>query len=269
MKNLFRAILALTLFAPGMALACGPETDCEIEGGTYRIRMPEAVPAGTNPGAIVFAHGYRGSSQGTMGNKNLEKLAQDLGVALIALNASADDWTIANSPQEGRVPQRDEVAYAARVLEDAVAQFGIDPDRVLATGFSAGGMMTWTLACFDSARYAGFAPLSGTFWAPEPATCDSPPANLIHYHGTADNMVPLAGRPIAQTKQGDMAKVMDMYASYGDYRGQTASTPLEGLSCQAKQNPDGKYLEICTFDGGHSFKVDYIRRAWEMFVPEA
>ncbi|MBM7066432.1 PHB depolymerase family esterase [Actibacterium sp. 188UL27-1] len=267
MTRFLIALLAVSL--PSLAWACGPDSDCQIDDGTYRIRMPEAVPAGTRPGAIVFAHGYRGSSQGTMRNGSLENLAQDLGVALIALNASADDWTIPNSPQEGRVRQRDEVAYAARVLDDAVAQFGIDPDRVLATGFSAGGMMTWTLACNDSARYAGFAPLSGTFWAPEPTTCPAPPANLIHYHGTTDNMVPLAGRPIAQTSQGDITKVMQTYATNGGYAAAGTSQPLTGLTCEARENTAGKYLEICLFDGGHTFKVDYIRRAWEMFVPGA
>ena len=268
MKKMNSVVFGVTMCLPGLAMACGPDTDCQIEGGDYRIRMPD-MPEAERPGAIVFAHGYRGSSQGTMGNGNLEKLAQELGVALLALTASADDWTIANSPQEGRVPQRDEVAYAANVVDDAVAKFGIDPDRVLATGFSAGGMMTWTLACFDSAGYAGFAPLAGTFWAPEPQTCDSPPANLIHYHGTADGMVPLAGRPIAQTKQGDVTKVIEMYAAFGDYADQEASQPLDGLSCTAMRNPDGKTLELCTFDGGHTFKVEYIRRAWEMFVPGA
>ncbi|MEL6519589.1 MAG: prolyl oligopeptidase family serine peptidase [Pseudomonadota bacterium] len=265
MKQL-AALLGLSLLWPAAALACGPDTNCDIEDGFYLIRMPEGVSEGDKPGAILFAHGYRGSAKGTMNNQSLQNLAQDLGVALIAIKSSAEDWTIANSPQEGRVRQRDEVAYAARVVDDAVARFGLDPERILATGFSAGGMMTWTLACHDSDRYVGFAPLAGTFWAPEPQSCDTPPANIIHYHGTEDNMVPLAGRPIAQTKQGDVGKVLDMYASFGGYQTVVETVPLDGLTCQARENPEGKLLEICTFTGGHSFKADYIRRAWAAFA---
>ena len=57
-------------------------------------------------------------------------------------------------------------------------------------------MMVWHLACYRGASFAGFAPMSGTFWEPVPETCPTGPVNLIHYHGTKDPVVPLTGRQI-------------------------------------------------------------------------
>ncbi len=242
--------------------ACGPDSDCLVEDGHYRVRMPSGEP----DGAIVFAHGYRGTDRGTMRNQSLARLAERLNVALIAIKSADEDWTIPGAPQAGKREDRDEVAYVGRVVEDAVARFGLDPERFIATGFSAGGMLVWNLACHDSSRFRAFVPLSGTFWQPEPATCSSPPATIVHYHGTADRIVPLTGRPIGSTHQGEVPKVLEMYRRYGGYGGMTRVEPMDGLSCDSETNPDGALLELCTFDGGHTFKAAYIERVWTMVM---
>ncbi len=244
--------------------ACGPESDCLVEDGHYRIRMP----AGEPEGAIVFAHGYRGTDRGTMRNQSLARLAERLNVALIAIKSADEDWTIPGAPQAGKREDRDEVHYVGRVVEDAVKRFGLAPDRFLATGFSAGGMLVWNLACHDSTRFRAFVPLSGTFWQPEPETCSSPPATVVHYHGTTDRIVPLTGRPIASTHQGEVPKVMEMYRAYGGYDMAVRSAPAEGLSCKAETNADGALLELCTFEGGHTFKAAYIERVWKMVMEQ-
>ena len=262
---ILRACMIATLACvSSMAQACGPDTDCEINDGHYRIRMPD----GDAKGAIVFAHGYRGSAQGTMNNKSLARLADRLGVALIAIKSYDQDWTIAGAPSQGTRPERDEVAYVGRVVDDAVGRFDLDPDRFIASGFSAGGMLVWTLACHDSDRFAAFVPLSGTFWQPEPTKCTSPPANLIHYHGTTDEIVPLRGRPIGPTHQGDLPKVIEMYRAYGGYDTALVPDPEEGLTCAAGLSDEGARLELCTFEGGHTFKSTYIERVWHMFLSE-
>lgn len=244
------------------AVACGPDSDCLVEDGHYRIRMP----AGEPEGAIVFAHGYRGTDRGTMQNRNLVRLAERLNVALVAIKSADDDWTIPGAPQDGKRKGRDEVAYVGRVVEDAVERFGLDPERFVAAGFSAGGMLVWNLACHDSTRFRAFVPLSGTFWQPEPVSCTAPPANIIHYHGTTDRIVPMAGRQIASTHQGDVPKVFEMYRTYGGYTDPTESEPLEGLSCRGETNPEGARLELCTFEGGHTFRTAFLERVWSMFM---
>ncbi|MEM0948935.1 MAG: polyhydroxybutyrate depolymerase [Pseudomonadota bacterium] len=263
MRNFLVAIAVAAAVLASVVHACGTETDCRIEDGTYRIYVP-GTPEADRPGAIVFAHGYRGTAAGTMRNENLRALADDLGVALIAVKSFDEDWTIPNAPSAGTRPERDEVAYYGRVVSDAADRFGLDRDRMLATGFSAGGMMTWEVVCNDSALFAGFAPVSGTFWDPVPDTCIAPPATLIHIHGTSDRVVPMAGRPIGPTKQGDVNEALAMYRAHGGFDTELPETVSGNLTCNARLNDDGDRLELCLHSGGHGFRTAYIRRAWDL-----
>ncbi len=255
------AFLALT---SSPALACGADTDCEIADRTYRIMMPDAVAQGEKIGAIVFSHGYRGTAAGIMRNKSFLRLANELGVAVIATKSGGDDWDLPGAPRKPNEDGAAEFAYFDAVIADATRRFPIDRSRLMASGFSAGGMMTWNLACSRSTLFAGFAPVSGTFWQPEPTSCTTPPANIIHFHGAADRTVPLAGRPIADTHQGVVANVLEMYAQYGEYGGVSTDTPLD-LSCETRVNPDNNILKFCLFEGGHSFRTKYVQWAWEQF----
>ena len=134
------------------AVACGPDTDCVIGDRTYRIRMPEGHDGVTPVGAIVFVHGYRGTAAGVMRNKSLMKVASDLGVALIAVTSVGGDWSVPGAPKHGPQKEVDELAYFDRVIADVAARFPIDTDQIMVTGFSAGGMMVWNLACRRSSR---------------------------------------------------------------------------------------------------------------------
>lgn len=254
-----------SVFSDHSAHACGPETDCKIGPDRhYRIKMPDEHDGQTKIGAIVFAHGYRGSAAGAMRNKNLIRMADDLGVALVAVKSFSDDWRIPGVPRNTNTDGRLEYDYFEAVIADLASRFPIDADRLLMTGFSAGGMMVWNLACHRSELFAGYAPMSGTFWMPEPETCTSPAANILHLHGDADPVVPLKGRKIADTHQGDVQAVLKMYAAYGKFSPKRTETRND-WQCETRSNANGQFLDFCLFEGGHSFKTSHVRRAWERF----
>ena len=255
-------LAATTLFFATPALACGADSDCTVGNRNYRIAMPEGYDGSTPVGAIMFAHGYRGSAQGVMRNKSLRRMASDMGLALIALNAGEGDWSLPNSPHEGQQDGSVEFNYVDAVLRDAEARFAIDTARIMASGFSAGGMLVWNLACAMPDRFAGFAPMSGTFWKGPPKTCSKPVANVVYIHGDADKTVPLQGREIAATRQGNVFKVLDMYRKFGRFGAQKKSNQGK-LSCTNSKNPQGEILDFCLFSGGHSFRTEFVRYAWE------
>lgn len=258
-----RALLAVLMGLAAMpALACGPDSDCMVGERTYRIALPEGASEGLP--AIVFAHGYRGTAQGVMNNASLRQVAAELGAALIAVKSGDEDWVIPNAPRHMETDGAEEFAYFDAVLEDAAARFGIDRTRVMATGFSAGGMMVWNLACARSGSFAGFAPISGTFWLEPPESCDRPVASLIHIHGDDDPTVPLEGRPIGPTQQGRVDEALEMYANFGDF-GAPDPAAYDGLGCQERRNGQGDLLAFCLFEGGHSFRTEFVRFAWETF----
>lgn len=252
------ALIVAFLLAPGApATACGADSDCAVADGDYRIALPEDAGAGP-VGAIVYLHGYQGSPQGVMGFAALRETATRLGVALIAPRGEDGTWGLPGVFDA----RRDDVAFINAAIDDAVARFPVDPARIVISGFSLGGSMTWYMACTQGRRYAGYAPIAGAFWEPYMPDCATPLPELHHVHGRADETVPLEGKKLSMAVQGD---VWRSFALLRDAAGCEAPLPpvAEGgaLDC-ARQICGGSVQEICLHDGGHSVRPEWIERAW-------
>ena len=150
-------------------------------------------------------------------------------------------------------------------MADAATRFALDAGRVMVTGFSAGGMMVWNLACSRPDLFAGFAPIAGTFWKAPPQSCAGPVASIVHIHGSEDRTVPLSGRVIGPTKQGDVGEALAMYQEYGRF-GSAEMARVGDMDCARHSNVTEDVLEFCTFPGGHSFRREFLRYAWDRLV---
>lgn len=254
------AVLALFAGASSVwAETCGPETPCEVDGGEYRIWTPPGADAAKPIGAIVYFHGYGSRATATMRFKSLMMTAKELGVALIAPDGPKKSWSFPNAPWD----RRDELAFMNRVLDDALARFPIDPTRLMSSGFSIGGSMSWYMACYVGERFAGHTPIAGTFWRPHPEACPGPDPFISHVHGTADKTFPLTGRLIRNTLQQG-----NTHEAVAYFRERDGNVPvIEGyqdgkLDCSNTATADGGAVELCLHDGGHSVRGEWIKRGW-------
>ena len=118
--------------------------------------------------------------------------------------------------------------------------------------------MVWNLACSHPSEFTGFIPISGTFWLMPPPSCEGPANSIVHIHGTQDRTVPLDGRRIRETKQGQVATALITYERFGDF-GAAESYETDALRCETRANPAGEILDLCLFDGGHSFRTEYLK----------
>ncbi len=108
------------------------------------------------------------------------------GIGEVMLTFNAWDGPIAN-----RQNRPDDVAFTARLLDDLASFIAVDPKRVYATGMSNGGFMCYRLAAELSERIAAIAPVAGTLAVER---CEPKrPVPVMHFHGTADTMVPFTG----------------------------------------------------------------------------
>ena len=264
-RNALISACFLIAFAAPVAEACGRDSDCFVGDRSYRIVLPAGHDGVVPIGAVIFAHGYRGTADGVMRNQSLTALADDLGVAFVAAQASGPEWNLPGVPSVDARDGVDELAYFDALAADLAGRFGIDQARTLVTGFSSGAMMVWHLACYRGNAYVGYAPMSGTFWEPLPESCPSGPVNLIHYHGDQDPVVPLRGRQIKDAHQGDVFKAVALIERTGDYR-PVEATQTEGVNCARRVNGDGQLVEFCLFPGKHQMKASHILRAWRLLV---
>jgi polyhydroxybutyrate depolymerase len=79
----------------------------------------------------------------------------------------------------------DDVGFTGALIDEITQTWGIDPDRVYATGMSNGAQMVYRLAAEMGGRLAAIAPVSGAPVDPSriaPAT----PVSLVTFTGTAD-----------------------------------------------------------------------------------
>lgn len=249
-------LLLILLAAP--ALACGPDSDCPVGDRHYRIALPEGWDGQTPLPALVWSHGYRGTAAGVMKNGSIRRMASEAGLALIAAQGVGGSWDLPYGPRTFDSDGSAEFAYFDAIIADATERYRIDPGRIVASGFSAGGMMVWNLACSNSTKFAGFIPISGTFWLMPPPTCEGDPKSIVHIHGTTDKTVPLDGRPIRETRQGQVATALITYGHFGKFG---PATPYENgaLTCEERRNDSGDILDFCLFEGGHSLRTEFIK----------
>ncbi len=75
------------------------------------------------------------------------------------------------------------------LLDDIVAKYKVDQDRIFVTGLSMGGFGTWALASYTPNRFAALVPICGggeTYW-----TKKLPHVAVWAFHGAKDEGVPV------------------------------------------------------------------------------
>jgi len=247
------------------AQACGQNSHCQIaDGRHYRIKMPAGHNGKTKIGAVFFAHGLGGNAVGVINNQNLQRIANRLGVALVALKAKRNDWNVKNSPAGRSDRSSNEFSYLDNVIKDITKRFPINRRKLMLAGVSVGGTFTWTMACTGRGRFAAYMPISGTYWRNPPTRCSAGPTNIIHVHGTSDKTVPLGGRRVGSSAHSNVNQVIKAYAKLGRYNHVGKSSP-SSLRCTKRKNVSGKVLEFCLHGGGHSFRARDIEYAWRRF----
>ena len=140
----------------------------------------------------------------------------------------------------------------------------MDQNRVWASGFSIGDLMTWHLACYSGHLFSAYLPIAGAFWRPHPPACPSQPVNLSHAHGTGDRVVPMTGRKIRRIYQQG-----DVHIGIGFWRRKnacadapTAVETVADLRCEIwRRCGSGHEVQLCLHDGEHRIPAGYLPHA--------
>jgi len=233
------------------AVCADQEGKCETPAGAYHIELPKQE----NAPLVVFLHGYGGSGEGTMKNRRMVDPLLSRGYAVMAPEGAMRNGRRSWNFYPGW-DGRDETAFLTEVVADAATRHGIDPERVVLAGFSAGGFMVNYLACDAPGTFSAYAPVSGGFWRPHPGTCKGP-VRLFHTHGWTDNVVPLEGRILGGGRfhQGDIFAGLEIWREANE----CVDTKPSGFSSTGQFMrrhwsgcSEDSALELALFPGGHT-----------------
>lgn len=253
--------------SPAYAQDCGADAPCEIEGGSYHLRLPDGD--GPHP-VLIWYHGHRGNGASIHRGGGL---AQDFlanGYALLAPNGFRRDDGARSYPARAGSP-RDDVAFTFAALEAAGTRADLDLDRVYAGGFSAGGSMAWLLACTSGDRLAGMVSVAGALRRPNPTDCAGLAGlPVMQVHGFGDGQVPFEGRGIRDWHQGSVWDILDRAREANGCR----SNPDEiDISSEFRMriwdaSCSGAAVRLDVHDGGHGLPKGWTARAREFLEAE-
>lgn len=264
------ALIAIALTFVGTAAfsqSCGgADTPCEIESGTYHMRLPEGAPRGV----VLLLHGGGGRG-GSLLNTNLARQSLTRGFIFVAPNGEhpgarfPNNWAV-RADNFGH--EKDDIAFLGDVMDHVAETQSVDRGAMLLAGFSRGGSMVWDVACFAPEMARAYAPSAGAFWDSLPETCEGP-VDLFHTHGWNDRTVPLEGRPLweGSVAQGDVWESLQVLrTANGCTNRQPTRSVVDGDrwlkhwdDCTAGR------IDLMLHPGGHGFPNDWAPRTLDWF----
>lgn len=146
----------------------------------YTLSLPERAEGA--PPLLLSLH-YAGHGAPYYGRNMLEGLVEpalrDLSAVIVAPDCPSQSWTTKES----------EEAVLA-LLDFVAASYGTDPERVVVTGYSMGGMGTWYLISRHPERFSAAIPMAG---APRDSDLEAVARTPLYaIHSRVDEVVPPA-----------------------------------------------------------------------------
>jgi polyhydroxybutyrate depolymerase len=249
-------VLFLLLAASGSAVAAESCDPCRLpDGGSYRVQAPPGWDGHARLPVLMFLHGYTGKASEVLADPAVAGPAAAYGFLLVAPNGLDGAWAHQGSPHQ----ERDDRTFLRSVVGDVKRRWPVEARLVVLGGFSDGASMVWDMACFAPLGFAAFLPFSGGFWERMPTACTAP-VNLRHVHGTSDQTVPLAGRPIRENwRQADIERGFAIWRETDRCTAPPERHMLSsGLLCDVWSCRTRRTLELCLHPGGHEMTADWL-----------
>ena len=91
----------------------------------------------------------------------------------------------------------DDVDYLTSLIDEAVQNYGADPDGVVVTGLSNGGFMSHRMACDAGNSIRAIVALNGVTWNDFSDCVDAGRPDILHVHSTDDGVIQYDGGTVA------------------------------------------------------------------------
>ena len=185
----YREILTFNVLVAAMLLPATAfsQTWTNFQVGTLTRKALVYVPSGIDrPPLLISLHGMgigAGWNQGEM--MKFEPIADRDKFIVVYPEADQDlRWDLAGTH---------DIDFMLAIMDEMSRLYNIDLNRVYASGFSMGGMFSYTLACKIPDKIAAIAPGDGYPLGGEFGCVKTRPVPIFHMHGTADDFVAYSG----------------------------------------------------------------------------
>ena len=217
---------------------------------SIRVHVPASYDPTVATPVVLDFHGYTMSAQSQEDMTRLPAKADSAGFIAVHADGTGTPrgWNAGACCGTPATTNLDDVGFALALLDELETRLCVDARRVYATGFSNGGFLSHRLACEAADRFAAIAPVSGVMGID---TCmPSRPVPVMHFHGTADTIVPYNGGGF--TGYRSVATTVAEWAARNGCTGEPVETFARGDSrCLTHQTcSGGAEVTVCTVTGG-------------------
>jgi polyhydroxybutyrate depolymerase len=218
---------------------------------SYNLYVPADFTGDAALPLVLNFHGFTMTAAQQQAFSLMDAAADAHGLAVAYPQGLGNSWNAGaccGSSMSGTV---DDVGFALAVIADVKSRLCIDPQRVYATGMSNGGFMSHRLACDAADSFAAIAPVAGVLGIPFEDCNPARPVPVMHFHGTADPIVPYNGNGFGFVS---VADTIAQWVLHDGCTGEASSVfDMEDAHCEAYDEcTDGSHVELCTVEnGGH------------------
>jgi len=246
----------VTEFDPGTLLAVPVQVgDTER---TFNIVIPNAHDGETPISVVLAFHGWSLNAAVMAQMSGLSATAAVHGFVVAYPQGVGHSWNAGSCCGTAFEQQMDDVAFVRALVDNIGENLCVDLDRVYATGFSNGGMLSHRLACEASDVIAAIAPVAGVIML-EDADCTPPrPMPILHFHGTGDTSVGYYGNGMVEH-----VSVAESVASWVERNGCDPDPEItfmeDDTTCETWSScgDEGVVATLCSIEGmGHCWPGD-------------
>lgn len=193
------SVVSVTPLTPSSAATiAAPASPTQPEVTQPDVHLPPGLAADQKVPLLVLLHSLGTSADDIRSRTDWTTFAEQNGIAWLAPNGPVDGrgrrfWDAGPSCCNFDGPPRDHVAALRTLLEESLARYPIDRERVFVGGISNGGFMAHRLACAAPELVRGVVSISGA--GPlDAVSCKEPGAlRVLEVHGDADPIVSYQG----------------------------------------------------------------------------
>ena len=160
----------------------------------FIVHTPPSYDANSNPLPLLFVlHGYTSEAPIIRNYSEFDSIADEENFIVVYVQGVTDligntGW---NVDVVSTFDEVDDVGLFAALIKYFKANYSIDDEKIFSSGMSLGGFMSYKLAC-ELDEIKGIGSVTGSM----AAYYNCVPSNqksIIHFHGTADAVVPYNG----------------------------------------------------------------------------
>ena len=163
----------------------------------YYLYAPENLDSAQAAPLLFNFHGNGQTAGSHVDWSDFRPLADEHGFLVVypqGVELEGDTHWNSALPGNGNKSSTDDFGFVLSLIDALSETYNVDSDRIYATGYSNGGFMSYSLACYHSDRFAAISAVSSTMLNQFDGDCaPTRPISVLSANGTADFAVPYDG----------------------------------------------------------------------------